>query len=402
MLSICIPTLNRAELLRKNFEHLLTFKELDFEVNVSNNGSSDHTQDVIEEYRKKFPKFNSNTFKSTIGRVENWDTVIRMATQKYVFALADDDNSLEQGLLETLHLLESNDDIGAVYGGLKEFTLDEEFITDNKKCEQVEVYDHSMRLALLGKYWSFEVPVFRRTVYEQSSPVHANSGALSWLFLSEVFKAGHRVAVSPSFLFKHYVHKDRVTEQMAADPHLNFVLVSEVEMYLGDTTASPQEKFTALFNYKSQLYNFQAHVCLRNFDFIQARFFIQKGFLYNPEHFGALVLNWDRSYLLPAAFQEIRARVGVVEDRRRVIILTTNDSEKKFLSDNLNEMSLTFASSVSEVQNDAAYDPQTDVVISYHEQSLDELGSNHNVMEFRTILNSLKFTQNNIEVSLDE
>lgn len=401
LLSICIPTLNRADLLRKNLDHLTTFKELDFEVNISNNGSVDHTQQVIEEYADKFSKFNVNTFDNTIGRVENWDAAIKMASQKYVFALADDDKSLEQGLLETVELMEANEDIGAVYGGLKEFSLDEEFITDNKKCERLEVYDSTQRLELLQKYWSFEVPVFRKALYEQSPPVHGNAGALSWLFLSSIFKFGFRVAVSPSFLFKHYVHKDRVTEQMAADAHLNFVLTSEVEIYLADTNATPQDKIRALFLYQSQLYNFQAQVCLRNSDFIQARFFINKGFLYNPEHFGPLVHAWDKMHLVGATFQEIKKRIANKKNARRVFFVGTSEAERRFIDRHLSDLQLDYVDTIDQVISNSDYDPQLDFLLGFEEEALEGVASIPNAAVFRSILNSLKFTNNKIEISLD-
>lgn len=401
MLSICIPTFNRADLLEKNFKHLLTFTQLDFELNVSNNGSVDHTQEVIEQYRGKFPKFNSVTFKNTIGRVENWDSVIRMATGDYVFALADDDNSLEQGLIEAIELLDSNKQIGAVYGGYKEYTLEETFITDTYKCETLELYDNTTRLELVSKYWSFEVPVFRRDVYERASPIHQNTGALSWLFLNGVFKEGLQVAVSPFVLFKHYIHKDRVTEQLSADAHLNFVCISEMECYLADSNASAQAKFSAMFTYLSQLYNFQAQVCLRNSDFLQARYFINKGFLYNPQHFGPLVQQWDRNYLLGATVQEIRARIALKSYLSRVIVCAPEEDERDFLTTHFSDLPVDAVEATSSLEG-VSYDPQTDFVVGFSEASLDHLKSNHNVAEFRSVLNSLKFTQSDIEINLGD
>ena len=231
MISICIPTLNRADLLRKNLERLLNFKDLNIEVNISDNGSADQTSRVIEEYRHKFPRFNSTSFPKTVSAQYNWDSVIRMATQKYVFALADDDICLEKGLLDAVALMESNSEIGAVYGGYKEFNLEEQFLTDTVKSAAVEIYGNKDRIALVTKYWSFEIPVFRRFIYEQCGSVHENSSCIGWFFLNDFFNQGHKIAVTPFFLFRHYIHKDRTTEQKAADPSLNFALVSEIETF---------------------------------------------------------------------------------------------------------------------------------------------------------------------------
>ena len=400
MISICIPTLNRADLLRKNLEHLLTFSELDVEVNISNNGSNDHTQKVIEEYRSKFPKFNSHTYEETVSVVRNWDNVIRMATEKYVFALGDDDNSLEEGLLAAVSLMESNEEIGAVYGGYKEFSLEEKFLTDTKKSNEVEFYDNSKRLELLSKHWSFEVPVFRRDIYERFGRIHDNSWVLSWTFLNGIFKGGNKIAVTPFFFFKHYIHKNRVTEKKAADAHMNFSGVSEVEIFLADTNIRPQDKFNFLFNYLSQLYNFQAQVCLRNSDFLQARFFINKGFLYNPEHFKKLVQIWDQSHLIKATFQEIRARIASKVNVERVVILSSKEREQNFISEHLKEQPLPLATVTNLDQ--LTYSPNTDFLLAFDEHTLSNHQPRSQTAAFTTIMDSLKFTQQKIHLNLEK
>ncbi|MCS7232047.1 MAG: glycosyltransferase family A protein [Elusimicrobiota bacterium] len=58
-ISVIIPTRNRARLLKNVFESLIfqTIKPELFEVIVVDNGSTDNTVDICEEYRKKFKNF---------------------------------------------------------------------------------------------------------------------------------------------------------------------------------------------------------------------------------------------------------------------------------------------------------------------------------------------------------
>jgi len=63
LLSICIPTYNRGEYLRKTLNSILT-GEIDnsFEIVVSDNCSSDNTKQIVEDFQKRFSniKYNRN------------------------------------------------------------------------------------------------------------------------------------------------------------------------------------------------------------------------------------------------------------------------------------------------------------------------------------------------------
>ena len=401
MISICIPTLNRADLLRKNLERLLNFKDLNIEVNISDNGSADQTSRVIEEYRHKFPRFNSTFFNQTIPAVYNWDSVIRMATQKYVFALADDDTSLEEGLLKAVALMESNNEIGAVYGGYKEFNLEEQFLADTVKSTAIEVYGNGDRIPLIKKYWSLEVPVIRRCAYEKCASVNEVSWILSWSALSQLLNSGYKVAVTPYCLFQHYIHKNRFTEQKSADPHFNFALISEAETFLSATDAPRQQKLEALFLYKTRLYNFQAKVCLRNSNYLQARVFLNKGFMYSPNHFKTQIDQWNHNHLLLAAFQEIRSRILSKEGICRLIIIASHANERNFLDRHLHtpaDLQRVHTPNLNEVDQ---YDPQRDFIISYGPEPLEALSAKRNTVDLHNILNLLKFGKGQIKINLN-
>ncbi len=57
LLSICIPTFNRAEILRETLAHLAETLDTSIEIVVSNNCSGDHTVDVLEDFKKKWERF---------------------------------------------------------------------------------------------------------------------------------------------------------------------------------------------------------------------------------------------------------------------------------------------------------------------------------------------------------
>ena len=56
LLSICIPTYNRAEYLAKSLDSLIVQPEFSqIEVVISDNASTDNTEEVCKHYREKYP-----------------------------------------------------------------------------------------------------------------------------------------------------------------------------------------------------------------------------------------------------------------------------------------------------------------------------------------------------------
>lgn len=114
--SICIPTYNRAPQLAQCLDHLLTFRKLNFEIIIGNNASTDNTQDVIDSYSTRFPRFKQLRHKENIGMIGNVNSTMRLATGNYVYGLSDDDLVFESALLFMFKMLAENPSIIAING----------------------------------------------------------------------------------------------------------------------------------------------------------------------------------------------------------------------------------------------------------------------------------------------
>jgi hypothetical protein len=86
--SIVIPTRNRADLLREALRSVLDQDFEDYEIVVSNNDSSDHTEAVIAEAG---PRLRHLRTESTLSMPDHWDWVLQFARGEYVTYLCDDD-----------------------------------------------------------------------------------------------------------------------------------------------------------------------------------------------------------------------------------------------------------------------------------------------------------------------
>ena len=115
--SICIPTYNRAEHLA-NCLHSIRLNisrwKHDFQVCVSDNCSTDATEDVVRQAQLdltiKYQKSLSN-----IGRVRNYLNVVEMADGEFVWLLGDDDLLMPYAMDKLADLINEHADVDFFY-----------------------------------------------------------------------------------------------------------------------------------------------------------------------------------------------------------------------------------------------------------------------------------------------
>jgi glycosyltransferase involved in cell wall biosynthesis len=90
MLSIIIPTKNRAKLLEALLPLLLSDDCPAEKILIGNDGSTDHTQEVINQYVKN-EKLISITNSTSIGGLATACTLLQSVNTKYFMSMSDDD-----------------------------------------------------------------------------------------------------------------------------------------------------------------------------------------------------------------------------------------------------------------------------------------------------------------------
>ncbi len=115
--SICIPTYNRADLLRDTLISIETNIENQdiIEVVISDNNSQDSTPEVINSFdgRIRNLRYYKNT--SNIGPVCNLRKAIEMATGEYVWIFSDDDIMAHKSMSYLLGFLSKHPEIDYVF-----------------------------------------------------------------------------------------------------------------------------------------------------------------------------------------------------------------------------------------------------------------------------------------------
>lgn len=91
LISVVIPTFNRAELLRKAVASVLAQRGDHFEVVISDNCSSDHTPQVVAEFAAD-PRVVASRNERNLGMVGNWRKgVYELARGEWFILMSDDD-----------------------------------------------------------------------------------------------------------------------------------------------------------------------------------------------------------------------------------------------------------------------------------------------------------------------
>lgn len=90
-LSICIATFNRAELLGQTLDSIIAQMTDDCEIVISDNASTDSTEQVVAEYASKFNRIRYCRQETNKGVDYNFDNVVEIAHGEYCWLMSDDD-----------------------------------------------------------------------------------------------------------------------------------------------------------------------------------------------------------------------------------------------------------------------------------------------------------------------
>lgn len=117
VLSICVPTYNRApylECLLRDLADSISDLGYSYELLIGDNASHDTTSDVVAEFEDRLAiRYVQRS--ENVGVYHNLLQLIRDARGRYIVYVADDDLLMPGALGRHINYLESNPDVGAVF-----------------------------------------------------------------------------------------------------------------------------------------------------------------------------------------------------------------------------------------------------------------------------------------------
>lgn len=112
LLSICIPTYNRADYLNDCLGNIISeAREFDLPIYVLDNNSTDSTYELVQEYPKKYPHLEYSKQERTVSIDQNMLDVIELSNSQFCVWLGDDDKFKPGAIKKILDALTENEEV---------------------------------------------------------------------------------------------------------------------------------------------------------------------------------------------------------------------------------------------------------------------------------------------------
>ena len=162
ILSICIPTFNRVSLLERTLLHLLEDLEsnLNIEIIISDNSSTDNTQEICFKYCSKYSFIKYIRNNSNLGLDCNAMLAIKNSSSEYCWLLSDDDIPVKGTIARIIDSIKLDNPnlIYLNYTGIIESDLNSvDFSTDKKLDEKFIDLPEEMLVKYLISHFSATV-----------------------------------------------------------------------------------------------------------------------------------------------------------------------------------------------------------------------------------------------------
>lgn len=115
--SVIIPTYQRSHLVNQAIESVLAQSYKDYEIIVVNDGCTDNTAEVLNQFQYKIKIITQQNKGLSSAR----NIAIKNSQGRYIAFLDDDDTWLPNNLEKKINLLEGNEKIGLIYSDMSFF-----------------------------------------------------------------------------------------------------------------------------------------------------------------------------------------------------------------------------------------------------------------------------------------
>lgn len=169
-ISVIMSTYNRADMLPVSIDSILTQTYDDFEFIIVNDGSTDNTQAVLEQYANKDDRIVILKNEINKGLTYSLNLGLAAAKGRFIARMDDDDFSIPNRFEVQLNFMEQNPDV-TVVGGPRHFSLKKDLNLQKKQIEtfvqRAEVpyiiQEHDASYNAIISY--FRVPIFHPSAF---------------------------------------------------------------------------------------------------------------------------------------------------------------------------------------------------------------------------------------------
>jgi len=322
-LSICIATYNRAEILSGTLEHLTGANDIDMEIVVSDNCSTDDTAKVVKGFGKRIDKLTYFRQASNRGPMVNFGTAVSMATGDYVYTLSDDDRIIPEGLAAAIQILDAQPDIVGVFGGYQEWDqTDDQVLHTYRQTDRPLTFGPADRIRLLNEISALWFPVARRRTLQRHCEYDAHTWGLMRLAGQLVARGG--IMIVPDLFYKH-AHTESRLEHELTEPWYHDHHRSDYELFIADfveqADVAQVGHFVALRT--APAYVHAARFAQRKKQYAKARHYLLRAKAYGT-FVGDALVDWEKKNLIHVMLDRLKL---MLESQPSVRILVFEDCE---------------------------------------------------------------------------
>jgi glycosyltransferase involved in cell wall biosynthesis len=220
LISIGMPVYNEENRLRERLESIDDQSISNFKIIISDNGSTDKTQEICEELSKKDKRIMYIRHEKNKGGFWNFDFVLRQAKTKYFVWASGDDIWSKEFLEKNIEVLEKNENIVGSIGETSVFNriknpstnkIEIKVLRNTKKFQYAHPVsgDKHKKIKFLLNY-AMSAPVY--AVYRTNKLQKAiKSIETMWMWdlavLVNIIKEGDFEVIESAFLHKHQTER---------------------------------------------------------------------------------------------------------------------------------------------------------------------------------------------------
>lgn len=204
LLSICIATFNRGEMLEKTLAVLVgqmsPIRAGNVEIVIGDNCSSDGTEEIGRRYSEKYPYIKYLRHASNLGAERNFFTVVQHAAGGFIWLLSDDDFILDGAIQRILQAILRQPDVSLIFINYKLLSDTSGGSPEPSRCIATadSVTNSADEFCLLVRYANSFIAscIYKRIIWLNVAPAHY-SGNNYW---PQLYIANEIVRQEKSFI----------------------------------------------------------------------------------------------------------------------------------------------------------------------------------------------------------
>jgi glycosyltransferase involved in cell wall biosynthesis len=235
VLSICIPTYNRAKLLRYCLDNLraLDAYDIDYEVVVVDHASTDETPTMLAELAASWDRLRFYRQTHAVGILRQFTGCFRMGRGTYTIYLADDDKIIAPQLVEYVRYMQQNPGVSVVYTPWLAYDdAEEKVIHGYFEVPQRTTFTAAQPLVMLdfmtGRMAFPEVAVYRSDALHAIMLAHQDGPYLAFIMAYALLQHGQVVFDKEPFYLEVAVTKPQFTGTTRMNIEINLTFLDNM------------------------------------------------------------------------------------------------------------------------------------------------------------------------------